>query len=155
MKYTIRKDTHYCLPRYPLITWGNIDNFTVEFSKECIHFQKENDIHKLYGRSNHIDAQIDSFRIGWRSDGECIELFAYEHLPELGYGVERTTKIGYCYAGQKVRCKIQYSKIGTTVHLNGIYVYKSKFISKLIAFRNLPYYGGNITAPIDMTIFVS
>jgi hypothetical protein len=147
MKYTIAKKEHYSFPPFPILAFGKFDIFTVEFSKECVHFQKEDDIHKLWGRSNKWDREIDSFRIGWRSDGEVIELYAYEHLPELGYGKEKWTKIGYCYPSQKIRFRLQYSKIGTTTHLNGIYVHKSKFVSNLVAFRCRPYYGGNITAP--------
>jgi hypothetical protein len=155
MTYTIEKDTHYALPPYPLIAFGKSDVFDVFFYDNCKHIPIEDDVHKLWGRSNTFDRQKDSLRIGWRASNKFIELFAYEHLPILGYGKERITFLQKISTSQSITIRINYNSKSSSIFINDVLMYKSDFVSNQLAFRCRPYYGGNIVAPHKMRIKIT
>jgi len=140
------------------------DSIRVYFFQNCTYKLTENydQVNKLYGFSEGFH-HWNSARIGWRcTDGENIELLAYCYI-----NGERVIKpMITCKPDSWIFCNIQNKtnkyvfkalspnnqSITVSVDKDKSFSYYSLF--KLFIYRLFPYFGGKISAPHDMNIYM-
>lgn len=158
MKYTIKKGNHYSNFNLPKLIFSDTLKFKCSFDKNCLYefINKDSgDLSKLVGLSDNYIHMKDSIRIGWRNmdNSNVIELHVFAHVD---------SKMISTYL-----CSVEPNTefIGSILIYENVYMvdvtYKNTTYSKTIArtskFPNIrymlkPYFGGDNTAPHDMTI---
>ncbi len=158
-KYTIKKGKHDSGLHFG-ITFKNKIEILAKFDANCLYDLGTNDnydINKLFGFSTEYNHQKQSARIGWRClDGENIEILTYTYNNSV-----RTTEtvLGRVKPGQEFECSIE------DIETDYIYFFKGNgYTVKVrdakqkdtVLFKYLlyPYFGGNIPAPNNMTMYV-
>ena len=152
-KITIRKGTHAPF-RFPqLLIQPRILKYRFMFTDSCRYDIGENDqadVNKLFGIGYFPSHKITSVRVGWRWDIQAgkIELLAYYRWT---YGMQ-FKPIGHVDTNQWINMEIiqtwEYHEINiqdmpkTTVFIE----------PSPVGYLLRPYFGGNQTAPHDMTI---
>lgn len=168
--FLIKKNRHYSLrvnrpfptPFKIAMHRGSL-RFTAMFGHGCNYDSNDSndlkgDINKLYGISYGLDDHYRSVRIGWRynSNLKVIDLYVYSYIKgkreikhlfsvnlfeEIHFTLFRTKNNGVI---------IEARPDGGTVITEAVYG-----IDKSIwDFKLWPYFGGNVKAPNDMTIFI-
>ncbi len=135
----------------------------VYFQSNCIYKLTENydQINKLYGFSEGFH-HWNSARIGWRCvDGKKIELLAYAYID----GVRITKSMAKVSPESWILCNIQnqsskYVFKVVTINQNvtiSLDKGKKSFLYsffKLFMYRLYPYFGGKISAPNNMNLYL-
>lgn len=163
--YLIKKGRHYStntnsLFRFP---WKfafapHTLRFSAMFGEGTNTLGLEDDINKLYGMTFGFDPHWRSMRIGWRYEGnDMFQLFIYwyedgrrKYKPIMKVGLLEQVDFNIFHNNKdkvivEVKCKKQ------TV-VDSVQMSKE---SVWLRFLLTPYFGGNITAPCDMRIFIS
>jgi hypothetical protein len=152
MKYKITEGNHCTSTlQWPFTAKREVTK-TVRFSESCLTPVDE-DISKLFGLSDGWDIHEDSVRIGWRSEGKVISLWAYIYS-----GGERIMEhITHVAANETFVASVEIKNSYYAIHLTtstGYYQSVNTRVSRWKGPRVLlrPYFGGNAPSLVDMEI---
>jgi hypothetical protein len=149
--YTIKKGEHYSGSNLSFKSGDTIECLGI-MTESCIYTIdsiNQCDINKLFGLSDALSHSDDSARFGWRYYNNDIEILAYVRRGSNFY----FEILGTVNAGDVERYKIEILKD----------VYRFTFKDKVFnmprtsnykgpRYTLYPFFGGNITAPHDITI---
>ena len=157
IQYVIHKGQQYCDENiYKPVNYSEI-KFKVKFDSSAIYTTKQPgnqyDINKLYGFSdNNSDHHQFSARFGWRWSDGSLRLFGYVY----NEGLRSSKEIGTVNIGAENDCSIKTGQ--------GIYVFtlndkadtllRKSITSQAVGYKLYPYFGGDETAPHDITIWI-
>jgi hypothetical protein len=162
MTCTIKKGSHYCSgwSLGLLHTGTTIMAHNVVFDTNCLILPGDDtcdrDINKLFGWSYGMH-QTNSIRVGWRSERGAIHLFAYMYMN----GTRVTKGIGWTPAGTSVPVTAYHDTLlGEVVFIVGGFTVGAGSTVRItwtgcapcMGYNLRPYFGGNCSAPADMTI---
>lgn len=136
---------------------GNTITFSFRFDSSAFYDigSEQSDINKLFGFAEGAAQNIHNYsaRFGWRYFNERIEILAYSYVNgERMSSLLGTAEIGVDYIGSITSYSdaYEFSYRGNSVEFekNPHYYSTRKYLS-------YPYFGGNITAPHDVTVWVT
>ncbi|WP_246000438.1 hypothetical protein [Pontibacter diazotrophicus] len=154
--YTIKEGFHYAdINSYKRRTTDRL-RFSVVFDSTAIYTtadpDNQGDINKLYGLSDCGSAHhTNSARFGWRWYNGKLELHAYTY-----FNNERNAAyVGSVTLGEPAICEIRMENKKYVFYLNG----KSVSLPRACTgtgegYQLYPYFGGDETAPHDVTITI-
>ena len=164
-KYTIQKGNHECDQRTVTSVSGTSMNFTARFDSSAIYpavitdYNHAYDVNKLYGFSEGLNNQYNSARIGWRwLDGQ-LQLLAYVYVngkllrDPITYDPPFIKTVAI---GAEINCSIAVSGTSYVFTVDGVVVTTPRGTSagKYQGYRQYPYFGGTLTAPHLITIYI-
>lgn len=164
-KFRIKRGKHSAKGIHFNFTFKKNVTFKCKFNKSCLYYFDDNDkydINKLCGFSTTWFHQRQSGRIGWRClDGERIEIVTYSYNDGTREQTE-TDILGIVLPDQEFIVSIEdnedmYIYTFENLSVDNSYVkavdkkQKDWFFFHYLLF---PYFGGNKTAPHDMTLYV-
>jgi hypothetical protein len=164
-KYTIQEGAHECDQRSIRSVSGTSMNFTAKFDSTAIYpavitdYNHAYDVNKLWGFSEGLNNQYNSARIGWRWLNDQLELFAYVYVN----GTLLRDPVSYdppfiktVAIGSEINCSIAVSGSNYIFTVDGIIVKTSRgtSVSKFNGYQQYPYFGGNLTAPHLINIYI-
>lgn len=160
--YKLKKGKHYSSP----INLGFGINKTkmscaVMFQKDVLGSTKQENVldwNKLFGFSRGFH-QNNSFRFGWREDGDNMFVAPYTYMDGIRYSIEaesRSLKINtdelYLFEIQLSGSKVFY----TVSDSRGNMIYEKSYIIRhllpILGYDLKPYFGGNTTPLKDFSI---
>ena len=165
IKYTIQQGAHSCDQSTVKSVSGTSMNFVAKFDSTAIYpavitdYNHAYDVNKLYGFSEGFSNQYNSARIGWRwFDGE-LQLFAYVYTK----GTLLRDPISYdppfiksVEIGKEINCSIAISGGTYIFTVDGVTVTTSRGTTsgKYSGYQQYPYFGGTLTAPHLINIYI-
>ena len=154
MQVTIKKGNHYSGFRFsPHLRKHDLYGY-VQFAPSCRYDigQDQSDWNKLTGFT--LGCASNSVRIGWRWNGEHVELGAYIH--ENGKRVVTPFKVK---CDLNVDIRIGIVRLSDTEFLFHVdekdYLYTFKKKRPYWGWMMHPYFGGNRSAPHDVTLYLN
>lgn len=152
--YNIPKGEHYCKEStFSNLTASEIE-FTVQFDSSAIYSttdpNNQYDINKLWGFTEGIDNHLNSARIGWSFNENQLRLYGYSYAD----GNRNSIEISVIDINQPINCSIKVADGVYIFTVNGI----TKFLPRAVVgkfavgYKQYPYFGGDETAPHDVTI---
>ncbi len=154
--YTIRRGNHFCeQSRVKVISTSNM-SFTVKFNSSAVYTTvdpaNQTDINKLWGFSEGNDHQFNSARIGWAYHTGALRLYAYTY----DKGVRSHREITPVVLNTVIPCSIKLNGATYEISVNGITVTMPRGLSSTIAngYQLYPFFGGDETAPQDITLHI-
>src|SRR4030095_1615596 len=164
-KYTIQAGAHYCDQNVLTRVSGSSMNFVAKFDSTAIYpavitdYNHAYDVNKLWGFSEGISNQYNSARIGWRWLNDELQLFAYVYVngtllrDPISYDPPyiRSVKID-----SEISCKIAISGASYIFTVDGVVVQTARGAtgSKYSGYQQYPYFGGSLTAPHLINIYI-
>ncbi len=163
-KYTIKEGKHSSkllgfLPHFGF-TFKNLISFSAKFDSNCLYdlLDSDNwDANKLYGVSTSYNHMIQSARIGWRCvNNETIEVLTFVHDE---HKFQTPEVLGTVSPDEWFTCKIlvkdksfvfSFTKDKTT----NIILVPKKSKGWSFKYKLYPYFGGNETAPHNMSLYI-
>jgi len=153
-RYLIRKGNHYCDQNTVKSISTSEMKFTARFNSSAIYTTidplNQYDINKLWGFSEGLNHQYNSARIGWAYNDNALRLYAYVY----NKGVRDSKEITTVALNTDILCSIKL--VGSTylITANGISVTMARGLStsRASGYQLYPYFGGDETAPQDITI---
>ena len=166
IKYTIQEGAHECDQRSLKSVSGTSMNFTVKFDSTAIYppvitdYNHAYDANKLYGFSEGLNNQYNSARIGWRWLNGQLELLAYVYVKgtllrdPVSYDPPFIKKVAI---GAEVNCSIAISGSSYIFTVDGVVVKtpRGTAANKYQGYQQYPYFGGSLTAPHLITIYIN
>jgi hypothetical protein len=164
-KYTIQQGAHYCDQNVVSAVSGTTMNFVAKFDSTAIYpavitdYNHAYDVNKLWGFSEGFNNQYNSARIGWRWLNGELQLFAYVYVN----GTLLRDPISYdppfiksVQIGSEINCSIAISGSGYIFTVDGIVVQTTRGATgtKFRGYQQYPYFGGTLTAPHIINIFI-
>ncbi len=153
--YTIRAGQHYCEGNNYRNISTPAQKFTVRFDSSAIYLtadpQNQSDINKLFGFSDNNAAHHQySARFGWRWSNHALRLFAYVYND----GVVSSQEITTVSLNTDIHCTIKVSgnKYVFMVNDSIFEMPRKAETDKAVGYQLYPYFGGDETAPHDITI---
>lgn len=153
--YTIRAGQHYCEGNHYRNISTSAQKFTVRFDSSAIYRtadpQNQSDINKLFGFSDNNAAHHQySARFGWRWSNQALRLFAYVYNDGVVSSQELTT-VSF---NTDIHCTIKVSgnKYEFLVNESIFEMSRKAETDKAVGYQLYPYFGGDETAPHDITI---
>lgn len=152
--FKIKKGDHRSTTRYQRVSTNSL-NFTIILTESC-KYQSNSpdnqlDINKVFGMSDGGNHMNNSARIGWRYYNNKLELHAYTHYN----GNFDFKKICDVDADKEYNCQISYMDGYYNFVVNSVSVTMPRFEnSDKKKYLLYPYFGGDETAPQDITIKV-
>jgi hypothetical protein len=140
-------------------------NFVARFDSSAIYpavitdYNHAYDVNKLYGFSEGLNNQYNSARIGWRWLNGELQLFAYVYVK----GTLLRDPVSYdppfiksVAIGAEVNCSIAVSGSSYLFTVDGVVVKTARGTSagKYQGYQQYPYYGGTLTAPHLINLFI-
>jgi hypothetical protein len=128
--------------------------FTARFNSSAIYTTidpvNQYDINKLWGFSEGFNHQYNSARIGWSYNTSALRLYAYVYNKGVRYSKEITS----VSLNTDISCSIKLSGNTYIFSVNGVVVTMPRALSttKASGYQLYPYFGGDETAPQDITI---
>jgi hypothetical protein len=158
IQYRIPKDQHYSeQSAYMPVEYDEL-KFIVKFDSSAVYTTKDPanqyDINKLYGfADNNALHQQFSARIGWRWSDGALHLFGYIY----NNGVVSYEELGTISIGAGHSCSIKVSANSYIFLVDGISVTMPRLSTTVKAkgYKLFPYFGGDETAPHDISIWIS
>ncbi len=164
-KYTIQQGAHECDQRSLKSVSGTSMNFIAKFDSTAIYpavitdYNHAYDVNKLYGFSEGFNNQYNSARIGWRWLNDELQLFAYVYVngtllrDPVSYDPPFIKSIAI---GAEVNCSIAISGSNYIFTVDGVVVktVRGTTASKYSGYQQYPYFGGNLTAPHLINIYI-
>ncbi|TPE46419.1 hypothetical protein FJM65_00085 [Pontibacter mangrovi] len=154
--YTIREGQHYADKNSLKELHVSALKFEVTFDSSAIYTSatanNQADINKLYGLSDcNTSHHTNSARFGWRWYNNRLELLAYTYLNKAwDYKL-----LGAVPIGQKVPLELRMEDGSYTFKLYGQEVSMPRACEGPSAgYQLYPYFGGDETAPHDVTILI-
>lgn len=164
-KYTIQMGAHECDQRTLKSVSGTSMNFIAKFDSTAIYppvitdYNHAYDVNKLYGFSEGLNNQYNSARIGWRWLNGKLELFAYVYVK----GTLLRDPVSYdppfiksVAIGAEVNCSIALSGSNYIFTVDGVTVKtpRGSSATKYSGYQQYPYFGGTLTAPHLINIYI-
>ncbi|AKD04768.1 hypothetical protein PKOR_18780 [Pontibacter korlensis] len=154
--YTIKKGSHYSDKNgLKQVTTSSL-KFEVTFDNSAVYTtvvaNNQADINKLYGLSDcNSSHHVNSARFGWRWYNNRLELLAYTYLnKQWDYKL-----LGSVPIGEAVVCELRMEDGKYVFVLNGNEVEMPRACQGAGAgYQLYPYFGGDETAPRDITITI-
>lgn len=164
-RYTIQAGAHECDQRAVKSVSGTSMNFTVKFDSTAIYpavitdYNHAYDVNKLWGFSEGLSNQYNSARIGWRWLNDRLELLAYVYIrgtllrDPVSYDPPLIKTVAI---GSEVTCSIAVSGSNYIFTVDGTVVStpRGTTSSRYSGYQQYPYFGGNLTAPHLINIFI-
>jgi hypothetical protein len=165
IKYTIQQGAHSCDQSTVKSVSGTSMNFVAKFDSTAIYpavitdYNHAYDVNKLYGFSEGFNNQYNSARIGWRWLDGKLQLFAYVYTK----GTLLRDPISYdppfiksVEIGKEINCSIAISGGTYIFTVDGVTVTTSRGTTsgKYSGYQQYPYFGGSLTAPHLINIYV-
>lgn len=153
-RYLIRKGNHYCDQNAVKSVSTSEMKFTAKFNSSAIYTTvdpvNQYDINKLWGFSEGLNHQYNSARIGWSYNNNALRLYGYVYSKGVRYSQEITA----VSLNTEILCSIKLSGSNYLITANGITVTLPRGLSttKASGYQLYPYFGGDETAPQDITI---
>lgn len=157
IKYTIKKGEHYASPNgFVPVDTAEL-KFTVLFDSSAVYTttnpENQDDINKLYGfADNGAQHHQYSARMGWRWSDGALRLFAYVY----NAGKVTSEEISTVPIGTPVRCRITVAGDQYVFYCNEWVktLPRASTTPKAKGYLLYPYFGGDETAPHDVTIWI-
>ena len=164
-KYTIKQGAHYCDQNTISAVSGTSMNFVAKFDSTAIYpavitdYNHAYDANKLWGFSEGFNNQYNSARIGWRWLNGQLQLLAYVYVK----GTLLRDPISYdppiiksVQIGSEVNCSIAVSGSKYVFTVDGVTVQTARgtTASSYSGYQQYPYFGGNLTAPHLINIYI-
>ena len=164
-KYTIQKGAHYCDQTGLARVSGTSMNFVAKFDSTAIYpavitdYNHAYDVNKLYGFSEGLSNQYNSARIGWRWLNGELQLFAYVYVK----GTLLRDPISYdppfiksVKIGSEITCSIAVSGAKYIFTVDGVVVQTARGTTSgtYSGYQQYPYFGGTLTAPHLINIYI-
>jgi hypothetical protein len=163
--YSIQAGAHNCDQSVLKSVSGTLMNFTAKFDNTAIYpavitdYNHAYDVKKLYGFSEGLNNQYNSARIGWRwLDGQ-LQLFAYVYVK----GTLLRDPISYdppfiksVAIGSEINCSIKISGGSYIFTVDGVVVTTARGTTSgtYNGYQQYPYFGGTLTAPHLINIYI-
>jgi hypothetical protein len=151
--YTIKKDHHRSGYRYHT-SRSDLIKFKVIFNESAIYTTKDPinqaDVNKLYGVSdcgeNHMQYSI---RFGWRYYNDSLQLLWFKHQhSKFTFGLIKEIDTNQSY-----NCSIEIKDDSYVLGVDGDYISTDRTCPhNYKRYMLYPYFGGDETAPHDITI---
>jgi len=155
-RFTIRRGNHFCdQSRVKAISTSNM-SFTVKFNASAVYTTvdpaNQTDINKLWGFSEGSDHQFNSARIGWAYHSGALRLYAYVY----DKGVRAHQEITPVTLNTVIPCSIKLNGANYLISANGLTVTMPRGLSTPQAngYQLYPFFGGDETAPQDITLHI-
>jgi len=163
--YTIKQGAHYCDQNAIRAVSGTSMNFVAKFDSTAIYpavitdYNHAYDANKLWGFSEGFNNQYNSARIGWRWLNGQLQLLAYVYVK----GTLLRDPISYdppiiksVQIGSEVNCSIAVSGSKYVFTVDGVTVQTARgtTASSYSGYQQYPYFGGNLTAPHLINIYI-
>jgi hypothetical protein len=151
--YTIKKGKHRSGYRFSQTKSNHIE-FFVLFDESAEYTSKDSvnqyDVNKLFGLSdcgtNHME---NSIRFGWRWINDQLQLLWFKHEE----GKFTFEPLRYIDINQPYKCSIELTEDYYILGIEGTYFYIDRPCSQnFTRYYLYPYFGGDETAPHDITI---
>lgn len=164
-KYTIQAGAHECDQRSIRSVSGTAMNFVVKFDSTAIYppvitdYNHAYDVNKLWGFSEGLNNQYNSARVGWRWLNGQLQLFAYVYVN----GTLLRDPVSYdppfiktVSIGTDINCTIAISGSNYIFTVDGVTVQTQRGTSatKYSGYQQYPYFGGTLTAPHLINIYI-
>jgi|SRR5215203_1487922 len=164
-RYIIRQGAHDCDQRRIKQVSGTSMNFIAKFDSSAIYlavitdYNHSYDMNKLWGFSEGWNNHDNSARIGWRWLNNQLQLFAYVYV----HGKLLRDPVSYdppfiktVAIGAEVNCSIAVSANSYIFTVDGIVVKTPRGTGapKFSGYQQFPYFGGSLTAPHRITIYI-
>lgn len=166
-KFIIKKGRHYStfLRKLFNLEFGfitkNTYSFVAKFTESCLYdfndIPDEKDINKLCGISTSYNHHIQSARFGWRClDNKHIEIltYCYDNKKLLKFDILGTVLPEEIFSGKIIvksdRFVFYFKKEKYTKIIEVKKTLKSSYFKYKLGF----YFGGNLKAPHDMTLYL-
>ena len=164
-KFTIQKGAHYCDQNTLSHVSGATMSFVAKFDSTAIYpavitdYNHAYDVNKLWGFSEGFSNQYNSARIGWRWLNGQLQLFAYVYVK----GTLLRDPISYdppfiksVQIGSEVNCSIAVSGSKYIFTVDGVTVQTTRgtTTSTYSGYQQYPYFGGTLTAPHLINIYI-
>jgi len=153
--YTIKGGSHEVENNSNALFTSDEIRFQAIFDSSCIYKtvipENQNDINKLIGFSDcSSQHQINSARFGWNWRDGALRIYAYDYVD----GQRQEKELGTVELGKTTSFKIRISGNSYLFTFNGIETSMPRHCSGGVgvAYKLLPYFGGNEPAPHDMKI---
>lgn len=150
--FTIPKGEHYSVLTVEAFS-QTLLSFAFQFDKSAVYNHRDNDqydYNKLLGFTLGLDPHDNSARIAWRWDLEhkYVELAAYSYVN----GARDMHLIGYCLLDEIYSVQIEDTDSSFIYSYEGNIYELSKTENDKNKYYSYPYFGGQKTAPQDITI---
>ena len=157
IQYNIKKGQQFCdKSTYVAVEYSEL-KFVVKFDSSAIYktinSSNQNDINKLYGFSDNDSAHhLYSARFGWRWNDKALRLFAYIYND----GIRTSKELGSIQIGTENNCSIKVAGGHYIFSLNNITdtLQRSSTTVKGKGYKLYPYFGGDETAPHDISVLI-
>lgn len=155
--YRILRGNHYCDVSVFKVVSLKEQNFKVKFDSSAFYktITEDNqfDINKLFGFSEGMDPHKNSARIGWSFNKDSLRLYGYVY----NNAVLATQEITTCKIGDIISCSIKTDKKNYTFIVDDKSVTLERGVTSELAegYQLYPYFGGDETAPHNISIFIS
>jgi hypothetical protein len=156
--WLIKKDNHYAESSAFTKFNGTVIQFKAIFDSSAIYQTKlpanQNDINKLYGVADcGTHHHENSARFGWRWNGETVEILAYYYVDK----VRNSVKLGNAGIGQENRyvLSVEGNQYVFQYNENITKVNRHCDSPAFDGYLLYPYFGGDETAPHDISIHIS
>lgn len=156
--WLIKKDKHYPETGSYSKFNGTIIQFKAIFDSSAIYQTKlssnQNDINKLYGVADcGTHHHENSARFGWRWNGQTVEIFAYYYVNK----VRNFVKLGNAGIGEENRYVISIEGDQYVFQYNDKITKVKRHCDSpsFDGYLLYPYFGGDETAPHDISIHIS
>ena len=154
--FTIPKGSHYASQSAVRTFKGQNLSYIIKFDSSAIYQtidpKNQEDVNKLFGFSDNNDHHETSARFGWNWDGRSIQLYAYCY----DSGVRSITPVGSVDINREYYCSIKLLPATYEFSLSDTrhYIPRASFNTQATGYHLYPYFGGDETAPHDITIFL-
>ncbi len=156
-QYRIPKDQHYSEQSvYIQVEYDEL-SFRVKFDSSAVYTTvipgNQYDINKLYGfADNNAQHHQFSARIGWRWSDGALRLFGYVY----NNAVVSYEELGPVSIGTEHSCSIKITPGSYIFSVNGISKTMPRLSTTIKAkgYKLFPYFGGDETAPHDISIWI-
>ncbi len=157
--YTIREGNHYST--HDFFTYVDTDTmrFAFRFDESARYDigSEQSDINKLFGFAEGSADHIHTYsgRFGWRWFNDSLEILAYAYTD--GSGTRESVLLGTVEVGETAEGSIESKEDRYIFRYKG----KEEEILKSPAYHakrkylSYPYFGGNVPAPHDVTVWVT
>jgi hypothetical protein len=157
VQYTIPAGEHYSLENGLKKVEGKVMRFEVKFNQSAAYTtqkpENQFDINKLYGFSD-CGAQhhVNSARVGWRWNGQEVELFAYCYANK----VNKSVLLGKMKIDEAKTVAISVQSREYIFELDGKTVKMERHCDTetFQGYQLYPYFGGDETSPHEITILI-
>jgi hypothetical protein len=164
-KYTIQEGAHSCDQSKLKSVSGTSMNFVAKFDSTAIYpavitdYNHAYDVNKLYGFSEGLSNQYNSARIGWRWLNGELQLLAYVYVK----GTLLRDPVSYdppfiksVEIGKEINCSIVISGGSYIFTVDGVTVttMRGTTSGKFSGYQQYPYFGGSLTAPHLINIYI-